>query len=532
MVAVVAGCGTALPNSAFGTGGQVLTGGGSGTGGGAGGSGTNVGSGDSGTGPATGDAGSAGPTAAGGGSNATGSAAGSTGSGSSSAAGSQGAGSQGAAAQGAKGTGGASSGASGGATAAGGGGGPNTASDVGVTATSIRIGNVTGQSGALGPDAFGVTARGLKVFVASINARGGINGRKVDLQTCDDGQDGSQNIACTQQLVGQKKVFALVANNSLSSSGSAHYEFTQGVPDLGFPLNNGYYKYPNMFSIEGTPYPRDGKQAGFNGTADQNTGTYRWFKQQRHVDRAAFFFYSEASSAQEGHLQSQGSKAEGISDVYEPSGGQGENLAAPNFDSDVLAMKGKGANAPQAIFDAIDVNGNQKLCASMDRYNFNVIAKVSTIEVWNQSLGTPAWSQHCRNEVYVTGGSASYADSANPAVAGYLKDYNAYGGGALQSQWTLEGYATGQMFTDGVAQLGGNVTRKGFISWLDGLDKYTDHGFFSPREYKVVPPSQMVQDCNIFAQWQDQAGTFVTRAPLDTCYPVTPVTSPLSPDGS
>ncbi|GAC1516930.1 MAG: hypothetical protein NVS1B12_00090 [Acidimicrobiales bacterium] len=499
---VLPGCGTHLPDSAFRSG-AGSAGAAAGTGGLA--AGTDGGSLDGGT---------AG-TGAAGGTSATpeGSAAGPTaGTGSAAGGGPAGAGTSG--------------------PAGGGAGAANAASDVGVTPTSIRIGNVTGASGALGPDAFGVTLNGLRIWVASINARGGINGRKVDLQTCDDGQDGSQNIACTQQLVGQKKVFALIANNSLSSSGSAHYEFTQGVPDLGFPLNNGYYKYPNMFSIEGTPYPRDGKQVGFNGNTYGPTGIYRWFKQQRHVDRAAFFFYSVAASSNQGHIQEQAAAAEGIKKVYDPNGGAGENIAAPNFDSDVLAMKGEGASAPQAIFDAIDVNGNQKLCASMDRYKFDVVAKVSTIEVWNQDLGTSAWSPHCRNEVYVAGTSVSYAESSNPIVAAYLNDYKTYGAGGLQAQWTLEGYATGVMFADGVAQMGANVTRKGFMAWLNGLRDYTDHGYFSPRDYVVRPPNQTVHDCVTIAQWQDAAGGFVTRAPLSNCIESAQVGGPASQDNS
>ncbi|HEX6475702.1 MAG TPA: ABC transporter substrate-binding protein, partial [Acidimicrobiales bacterium] len=131
----------------------------------------------------------------------------------------------------------------GGAQSNGGGGqaAQNTASDVGVTPTSIKIGNITGLGGPLGPDAFGPTLRGLQVYVQAINARGGVNGRKLILDSCDDNQDGSQNLACAQKLVGQDKIFAFVDNNSLATAPSAHYEYSNNVPDLGYPLNNGYY---------------------------------------------------------------------------------------------------------------------------------------------------------------------------------------------------------------------------------------------------------------------------------------------------
>jgi branched-chain amino acid transport system substrate-binding protein len=417
------------------------------------------------------------------------------------------------------------------------GGQANFASDVGVTATSITIGNITGVSGALGPNAFGVTLSGLRIWVDSINAQGGINGRKVILDSCDDGQDASQNVACTQSLT--PKVFAYIANNSLSSSGSAHSEYTAGVPDIGFPLNNGYYKYPNMFSLYGTDYPRNGTQVGFKGNLENTPGIYRWFALNRGIKRAGYFFYSETSSQQQGYAAEVDAAPYGIKNVYEGGGHSGENLAAPNFDGDVVSMMHMGANKPQALFDAMDVNGNQKLCQSMDRYGFSVVAKVSTIEVWDQSIGTPAWSKPCRDSIYVATNSLSYADSSQPQVAAYLSAFNTYApGGTLQAEWTFQGYAVGQMFADDVASMGANVTRKGFISWLDKLpgvtspDAYTDHGIFSPLSYQVDNPSTPRPDCATIAQWQDSAGTFVTRAPLTTCFQDPLIASPSTPDGS
>ena len=412
----------------------------------------------------------------------------------------------------------------------------NAASDIGVTPTSITIGNITGVSGALGPNAFGVTLNGLKVWVAATNAAGGINGRKIILQSCDDAQDSSQNLTCTQQLM--PKVFAFIGNNSLSSSGSARYEYQAGMPDLGFPLNNGYYKYPNMFSNQGTDYPRDGKQVGFKGVLENTPGLYHWFADHLHVTRAAFFFYQQPASSQQGHAQEQDAASAGIKTVYEGGGSGGENLAAPNFDSDVLAMKGMGANAPEVIFDTMDTNGNEKLCQSMDRLGFTVKAKVSTIEVWDQSVGSSAWSKTCRNSVYVVGSALSYADTQQPEVAKYVAAFNKYTPNALQSEFGFEGYANGQIFGDALAAMGAAPTRKAFIKWLDDLppldrpDTYNVHGMLGPLSYRVDNPQSPRADCNTVAQWQDSAGTFVTRNPVTACYHDGMIPSPAVDDGS
>src|SRR5207253_4855931 len=79
--------------------------------------------------------------------------------------------------------------------------GANTASDIGVTPTSITLGNITAIQGQFGPDAFSPSPYGLQAYVSELNARGGVNGRKIDFKTCDDRDTGDGNLACPKQLV-------------------------------------------------------------------------------------------------------------------------------------------------------------------------------------------------------------------------------------------------------------------------------------------------------------------------------------------
>ena len=84
-------------------------------------------------------------------------------------------------------------------------GGPNQASDVGVTADQIVIGNITAENGVLG-DAFAPAAAGMRAWAAAINAKGGIHGRQVVLKTCDDGESRNKTLECAKRLVEQDKV--------------------------------------------------------------------------------------------------------------------------------------------------------------------------------------------------------------------------------------------------------------------------------------------------------------------------------------
>ena len=427
-----------------------------------------------------------------------------------------------------------SSGGTGGGTTGGGsgGGGANGASDVGVTASTITIGNITAINGALGPYAFGVTLPGLQAWVNATNARGGINGRKIVLKTCDDSADGQQNLSCTTKLVTQDHVFAFVGNNSDACASSAKYEYQQGVPDVGFPLCNGYYMYPNMYSIYGNGYPHNGKLPPTNENQAQ---VYKWAHDNRHVSKGAFFFYIIPVSQEAGYFEETGANSVGISTAYEGGGNhEGENPADPTFDTDVINMR---AAHVDVIFDALDTAGNAKLCAAMDRQGFTVPVKMSTVEVFGQAVGQ--WSSPCRDSVYAADASEPYSDTSNPVVAQFRKDFSTYEPHAQLHQWALDGYALGMLFGDAVKSMGASPTRAGFNKWMmswkqpqAGGPGYTYDGLADAVSWQPQDFSKPAPACDAIGQWNDAAGTFVADAKLGTCYNLPFYGTPFSADGS
>ena len=426
--------------------------------------------------------------------------------------------------------GGGTGGGGGGGTGGGGSGGG--ASDVGVTDNSITLGNVTAINGALGPYAFGVTLPGLEAWASATNARGGINGRKIVLDTCDDSADGQQNLACATRLVSQNHVFAFLGNNTDACASSAHYESTNGVPDIGFPLCNGYYMYPTMFSYLGSGYPRKGS---LPANQEQQAQVYKWFKDNRHVSKGAFFFYIIPISQQQGYASEQAAGSVGIGTTYEGGGNhEGENPANPTFDTDVINMR---ADHVDSIFDAIDTAGNAKLCSAMDRQGYTVPAKVSTVEVYGQAVAT--WSSPCRSSVYAADDSAAYSDTSNPVVAQFRKDFSTYQPNAELHEWALDGYSTGVLFADAVKSMGAKVTRAGLISWMnqwkqlqDGGPGYTYDGLTAQTAWGPENFGRPSPICTAISQWNDAANSFVSVAGPNTCYTMPFLSSPFSSDGS
>ena len=406
------------------------------------------------------------------------------------------------------------------------------ATDVGVSADTILVGNITSIGGPLGPDQFSPTYHGASAFFQALNDRGGINGRKIKFLTCDDVENVDQDRQCAVNLIQNQKVFALAASNTRVYNGAASYVDSQGVPDVGSEaIGNAYAKYHHLYGIVGVfRYPRDGKQVGLNGNEYTLDGSYRWFKEKVGISRAAVFFYTIAISRQAGLLEAASLRRQGVSVVYYGGGSdQGENVAAPSYDTDVINMRNDNVDT---VWNTIDIGGFEKLCQAMDRYAFTVKANVSTIAGYGQLVGQ-AFSRPCRNSIYVVATSRSYADTANPAVAEVRATMQRYDPSYRLHQWVVEGFAGARLFSDGVASLGANVTRVGLERWLNGIRSYTAGDLLTPNDYQwPYDYGRPAPSCFNVAQWQDSAATFVTRSDTFTCYTMPWVAYQPQNDGS
>jgi len=78
----------------------------------------------------------------------------------------------------------------------------------GVTDTEIKLGMVNAQSGPASGLGKGMRS-GAEAFFKEINARGGVNGRKINLQVADDGYEPEKTIDATLKMIEELKVFAL-----------------------------------------------------------------------------------------------------------------------------------------------------------------------------------------------------------------------------------------------------------------------------------------------------------------------------------
>lgn len=389
--------------------------------------------------------------------------------------------------------------------------GPNQASDVGVTETTLRIGTIVAENGLVG-NAFQPAVTGLRSWVASVNAQGGIAGRTIELFSCDDREDRARSLECARRLVEENQVFALIATNTRTLGGAAEYLHQQAIPVLGIPINNSFYRFPHFYSIYGSPYVRDGSTVGHNGKIVNYSTQYRYFRTELGLRKAAVINYDIPESAQGGDYFQSGLEAEGFEVTrYTVS------FAAPSFDAAVADMQRRGI---QLLSDGLDPGANRRLCDAMERRGFTVRAKLTTIVSVGVSYGKQ-FNDACRPVTYAFGDSRIFTDTSHPLVAAFQQGMARYQRGSELHQWAFEAWIMGEILRDALVKMGPTPTRAGFEEYLRSLRRDDRGGAMTPSLQWVHNDPDLsaatVRDCAGISRWDDAAGGWVAATPFPYC---------------
>jgi ABC-type branched-subunit amino acid transport system substrate-binding protein len=362
----------------------------------------------------------------------------------------------------------------------------------------VRVGIITSATSPVGGAAFTGPRDGAKAYFDRLNERGGIQGREVEVRTCDDGGSGVGNNDCVRELVEEQQVVALVATAALDYAGASRVSRAR-VPDIGGqPIGSAYDTYPHLYGIYGSLAPRKG-EPGWDGELYGGTEVYRYFKREHGARTAAVVSYNQAASAAYARLVTRGLKAEGYKVVTEQV-----DFALPNFRAAAADLKEQGADL---VFDAMDTHGNARLCEAMDEVGAEVTAKVTNVQNWTSTVGEDYEdAPRCRNALWATGSSRNYEDTKHPAV----REFRAAMKGKTLSQWQLEGWAAAMWFTDAAkACLSGEseVTRACVDGYMNRNEPYSARGLLLPVtfEQRSEPPAHR-RTCLSVARWRDGKG--------------------------
>ena len=359
--------------------------------------------------------------------------------------------------------------------------------DTGASDTEIKIGNIMPYSGPA--SAYGTIGKTEAAYFKMINEQGGINGRKINFISLDDGYSPPKTVEMARRLVEQDQVLFIF--NS-----------------LGTPTNSAIHKYmnakkvPQLFVATGASKWNDPKHyhwtMGWQPNYQIEAGIYAKHILQTKPDAKIGVLYQNDDYGKDylhGFEKGLGDKAKSMivaKASYETS--------EPTVDSQIVQLQSSGANvffnittpkfAAQAIRKAYDIGWHPV------QYLNNVSASIG-------SVLTPAGLDKSKGVITMQ----YLKDSLDPTWKDDkgIKDWYAfmakyYPEGNVKDGSNVVGYGVAQTLVQVLKQCGDNLTRENVMKQAANLKNFRTEVLLpginintSPSDYAPIEAIQLIQ---------------------------------------
>lgn len=338
----------------------------------------------------------------------------------------------------------------------------------GVSNKSVKIGFISSETGVAAPNFVGAD-KACKARVDAENAKGGVNGRKIDLIAVDD-KSGTDNQTVAKDLVQNRNAFAVV-NDSPFAFLTWRYLKGAGVPTIGGGFDGSYYYDPGNEIIisslgDGTPIP--------GITSDTVTKVMK----KLGVKKVASIGYGQSPSSSETAKATvdYAAKAQGLESGYLNTT---LDFGSTDIGPIVLGIKNSGSDG---VYLPLDSNTNFAIVQQLQQNGVVMKANVLATGYSQALLDQPIAKTITPNDILQT--SYKPVELGGPAIkafTGNLKKYAGYTGIPNYGMYT--GYITCDMAIVGLKNAGKNPTRQGFV---DGLRK-TNNGIYDEAGLTCKP---------------------------------------------
>jgi branched-chain amino acid transport system substrate-binding protein len=341
------------------------------------------------------------------------------------------------------------------------GAGAQSGTDPGVSAKAVKLGYIFSETGSAG-STFKNAGKACKARIARANAEGGVNGRKIQVDYIDDQSTGA-NLTASQDLVQNRKVFAVVNNSSFAFL-SYRYFLSQGVPMVGGGYDGTYYGLKgNESMLSGL-----GNAAPFNGLGYDNVT--KVMKQLGATKTAAIAYgASPSSTASAKTTQDYAGPAVGLKPVY-------TNTSIEFGSSDVgpvvLGIKNSGADA---AYLPLVASSDIAILQGLQQNGVKMKAVLIPTGYGQDLLDSSTASTLGPNVVFFqTYKPVEIGDKATKQFQSDLKKYAGITG--VPDYGIYTGYITCDLAVTALQQAGQTPTRKGFVDGFRKLGTWDQAG--------------------------------------------------------
>jgi branched-chain amino acid transport system substrate-binding protein len=366
--------------------------------------------------------------------------------------------------------------------------------DTGATDTEIKIGNVEAYSGPA--SAYGVIGKTEDAYFKMINDAGGINGRKINFISYDDGYSPPKTVEQVRKLIESDEVFLIFnALGTPTQSAVQKYQNTKKVPQLFLATGASKWNDPKDF-----PWTM-----GFQPSYRVEARIFAKYILKNKPDAKVAVFYQNDDFGKD--------YVAGLKDIF---GDQTSKLiiaeesyetSEPSVDSHIVKLKGTGADVLVNI--------------STPKFAAQTIKKMAELE-WKP--------MHLMTDVSISIGAvmkpAGLEASEGVLSAGYLKDasdpqwkndegmkkFMAFAdkympGSNISDANMVYGFAAAETMVQVLKQAGDNLTRENVMKQAASLKGFAPDTLIpgitittSPTDFAPVEQLKMMQFKN--GQWE------------------------------
>ena len=357
--------------------------------------------------------------------------------------------------------------------------GPVPSKAPGVSRHAIVVGSLATESGALAGQ-FGQIVDGVKAYFDAVNARGGVDGRMIDLKyQADDTGSPTDDNTQARNLVEQDHVFAVVGVATPFFTASS-FLAAEDTPSFGYLVSQDWNDHPNLFGAYGS----------YLDYAEVRPGLVDIAKRLKAKSVAVVAYDVAAQSEDACASVIAGLKVAGIHVGFQDLA---FGLGADPI-PDVLKMKSAHVDL---FISCMEGSDNLAFAQAMHQ---NGLASAHAL--WLQGYNRAYLQQDPADMVgvlylvqHVPFEAASQFPGRYPAMAQYLKNMRKYEPQWVYNELAFQGYLNAVQFVQGLREQAAThkpLTQADLISAINNETAFTGGGLTTPVNWKRAhnsPPS-------------------------------------------
>lgn len=348
----------------------------------------------------------------------------------------------------------------------------------GVTRTQVNLGAISTLSGSISAD-FAPLVKGAQAYFDMVNARGGVNGRKVTLAyNLDDGGTPSRFVSLAHTVVDQDHAFGVLSSSYFFNP---TYLVATCTPTYGYNVTGNWQGPPNLFGSGGSVQ-----------TYGSIMPEIAYLLQKTKSTSLAVLAYNVPSSSGACQTAVKRLGSAGYHVAY-------TDLKLPPVNADPTPdVQRILSSHADFILSCMTVNGNIAMARAVKQYGLAVK------QLWLNGSDQSALDKYANlmQGVYflVQHVPLTADQKAYPGLKKYLSAMKRYEPGYVGTETAIQGWESAALVVAGLKAAGKNPTQAAVVKATNALTTFTADGMMTPVDWQVTHSEATPPFCSAFIQ--------------------------------